>query len=94
MKILACLTLILTFSIFAFSQQKVGEDAQNFTGVNMNDETVELEKLKGKVVILTFWSTRCQICIAEIPKLNKLVDKYKGEEVAFSWLNYEQQKNG
>ena len=38
MKILPCLLLILTFSVFAFGQQNVGENAQNFTGTSMTNE--------------------------------------------------------
>ena len=43
-------------------------------------------QLKGKVAILTFWSTRCQICVAELPKLNKLADKYHNQNVEFIGL--------
>ena len=38
----------------------------------MSGKTVELTSLKGKVVVLTFWSTRCAICQNEIPNLNRL----------------------
>lgn len=38
----------------------------------MAGKTVDLASLKNKVVVLTFWSTRCPICQSEIPQLNRL----------------------
>ncbi|NNE98548.1 MAG: TlpA family protein disulfide reductase [Pyrinomonadaceae bacterium] len=83
MKILATIALVFAFSIVSFGQQNVGVQAQNFAQTSVNGENVELEKLKGKVVVITFWSTKCRICISEMPKLNKMVDKYQGQEVEF-----------
>lgn len=86
MKFLASLILLLTLSIFAFGQQNTGVAAHNFSAVTLNGENLELDQLKGKVAVLTFWSTRCMICIAEMPKLNELVDKYNGKDVVFVGL--------
>ncbi len=86
MKFLASAVLILTFSIFAFGQQNTGVAAQDFSALKLDGETFELNHLKGKVAVLTFWSTKCMICVAEIPKLNNLVDKYAGQNVEFIGL--------
>lgn len=84
-RILFCLVMILTFSILALGQ-KSKPLAENFSAVSMNGQTINLESLKGKVVVLTFWSTRCDICISEIPKLNQLVNSYRGKDVVFLGL--------
>jgi len=34
----------------------------------------------GKVTVIKFWFKECAPCIEEMPKLNKLVSKYKGNE--------------
>lgn len=83
MKLIASVILLTAFSVVSFAQQQVGVTAHNFTETTLKGEKIELEQLKGKVVVLTFWSTKCQICAAEIPKLNKLVSKYNGKDVAF-----------
>ena len=82
LKIIFCLALILAFSTFAFGQKNKSL-AESFTAVSLSGETINLESLKGKVVVLTFWSTRCDICKSEIPKLNNLVKTYKGKDVVF-----------
>lgn len=84
-RILFCLVLILTLSAFAFGQRSKPL-AENFSAVSMNGQAINLESLKGKVVVLTFWSTRCDICVSEIPKLNRLADSYRGKDVVFLGL--------
>ncbi|HQU81635.1 MAG TPA: TlpA disulfide reductase family protein [Pyrinomonadaceae bacterium] len=74
------LTLVCSFAAFAQNGKPL---AQDFSAVTMNGDEIELGSLKGKVVLLTFWSTRCQICHAEIPKLNRLAAQYKGKNVVF-----------
>ena len=49
----------------------------------MAGNTVELGALKGKVVVLTFWSTRCPICQNEIPNLNRLVAEHANKDIVF-----------
>ncbi|MBB5439185.1 thiol-disulfide isomerase/thioredoxin [Pedobacter sp. AK017] len=50
----------------------------SFTDVT--GKTINLSRLKGKVVFLNFWATWCPPCIAEMPSINKLRAKYKSNE--------------
>jgi peroxiredoxin len=79
-KITLCL-LLLTLSLAAFGQHK--QTAEEFSAVSMDGKTFDLNELKGNVVAIAFWSTRCAICHAEIPKLNQLVAANKGKNVVF-----------
>ena len=50
------------------------------TRVLFKDETgsiLNLSDLKGKVVFINFWATWCPPCIAEMPSINKLQEKFK-----------------
>ena len=45
----------------------------------LDGRTVDLSKMKGKVVLIDFWATWCGPCIVEIPKIKKIYNKYKSE---------------
>ena len=79
------LTLILLGVSAAFSQQALrpGEQAPEFSGQSLTGTVYDLSQLQGKVVVLTFWSTRCQICHSEIPNLNRVADRYRDKDVVF-----------
>ncbi|MGK0389630.1 MAG: peroxiredoxin [Maribacter sp.] len=60
------------------------EYAPAFSIADMNGNVVNLDSLKGKVVVLNFWFTRCNPCIEEMRELNGLVKQYKdNEDVVF-----------
>ncbi|MBA3631308.1 MAG: TlpA family protein disulfide reductase [Acidobacteria bacterium] len=80
------LTILLTISVFAQSNGKVKPLAENFAATSLDGTTFDLAALKGKVVVVSFWTTRCAICAAEVPKLNKLADNYKNKDVVFLGL--------
>lgn len=80
------LFIIITVSVCAaFGQQnlKPGNPAPNFAAQSLDGTNFNLTDLHGKVVVITFWSTRCAICHSEIPKLNQVADRYKGKDVVF-----------
>ena len=56
---------------------------RDLSGIRFTDgkgNTVDLGNLKGKVVFLNFWATWCPPCIAEMPAINKLHEKFKNDE--------------
>jgi len=44
---------------------------------------IDLSKLRGKVVLLDFWATRCPPCVEEMPKILAIYNKFheKGLEI-------------
>tara|TARA_R110001583_G_scaffold192614_1_gene359334 strand:+ start:48528 stop:49808 length:1281 start_codon:yes stop_codon:yes gene_type:complete len=43
----------------------------------MDGNQVDLADMRGKVVLINFWSTTCPACIASMPRLKALYDKYR-----------------
>ncbi len=58
----------------------VTSSAPAFTGTDLQGRPVKLADLRGKLVLINFWSIGCGPCIGEMPALNKLVQKYKNNE--------------
>ena len=83
------MSLFLSFSVFALSGSAEKPLAQNFSATTLDGKAFSLEDLRGKVVVMTFWSTRCVICQSEVPKLNQVADKYAGKDVVFLALTME-----
>lgn len=64
-------------------QGLVGCRAPNFIVKTIDGETLTLEQLQGKVVVINFWFESCAPCIAELPALNRLWEEYKSKDVVF-----------
>jgi peroxiredoxin len=77
------LLLIGFTAVFAQQSLKPGEAAPEFSGQALDGSMYDLDQLQGKVVVLTFWSTRCAICHSEIPNLNRVAERYRGKDVVF-----------
>ena len=71
----------------------VGLKAPHFKATTIDGLSIDSDSLKGKVLLLNFWFTKCVPCVHEIPNLNKLVSKYKDKDILFlSLANEDSQK--
>ena len=57
----------------------VGLPAPDFTFPGINGKMVSLSDSRGKVVLLNIWATWCPPCVDEMPSMEKLYQKLKGE---------------
>ncbi|MBX2899391.1 MAG: TlpA family protein disulfide reductase [Cyclobacteriaceae bacterium] len=64
-------------------QGLIGCKAPVFNVNTIKGETLKLNELTGKVVVINFWFEGCAPCIAELPALNKLYEDYKTKDVVF-----------
>lgn len=85
-----------------FFQDLVGNDLPDFKGLKTNGKMFSKTSLNNQVVVINFWFENCPPCIAEMPELNKLVDKYTKNGVRFIGITHDspssakrfQKKNG
>ncbi len=50
---------------------QLGQVAPTFS-LNDGSQSVDLEKLRGKVIVLNFWASWCLPCVQELPSLTAL----------------------
>lgn len=64
------------------SRVRLSEEDYQWNIVDENGIAVEAERFQGEVVFLNFWASWCGPCIAELPEIQRLYDKY-GDRVSF-----------
>jgi cytochrome c biogenesis protein CcmG/thiol:disulfide interchange protein DsbE len=57
----------------------IGKPAPGFVLQDLEGNVVDLAALRGKPVLLNFWATWCQPCIAEHPVLQAAARRYQDE---------------
>lgn len=73
-KTLFCATLFAACAAFATPQDS--EPAPRFNARTMTGEKFTNESIKGKIVLLDFWTTWCSFCAAEAGLVDKLNHDY------------------
>lgn len=49
-------------------------------GKTMHPATLDLDKLRGKVVLVFFWSTDCAVCLDKLPELRRNLEGWRGKD--------------
>lgn len=61
-------------------KELIGRAAPGLFGLKwLNVNPIEMDDLKGRVVLIRFWLTGCPFCINTAPSLNELYQKYRDE---------------
>lgn len=71
-------------------QELVGRPAPALQGEALDGQPLSLDALKGRVVVLDFWATWCGPCVAAIPHIQELSQKFKDKPVTVIGVNSDQ----
>lgn len=78
--------LLVASAASAKSFFKVGEQAPSFTLTSITGETVSLESLRGKVIVLGLFHI-CEPCLKQGTNLQKVYEATRGKDVAVIGVN-------
>lgn len=97
------LLALLAYALFAPESMRVdaGQSVTSFGAVVYDDprpapdfeltafdgSDFKLSDYRGQVVVLNFWASWCDPCIAEMPMLNRMADEYADDDVVIVGVN-------
>ena len=70
----------------------VGKKAPDIAGEDLDGVGFRLSDYKGKVVLLSFWGSRCSPCMALVPHERRLVARFAGRPFAVVGVNSDEDK--
>ncbi len=65
----------------------IGQPAPPIAAVDVDGQQFQLNKLQGKVVLVTFWATWCPPCVAQVPRLNELHSQFADQDFEVLGVN-------
>lgn len=91
LRVLLCAALVLAAFTFAANKEKV-EPAPRFNARTLDGEKFDNAGIKGKVVLLEFWTTWCHFCAEEAPLVEKLSHEFKDKGLTVLAVNVGESK--
>lgn len=76
--------LFLLCSLFIFFSQQSNAALQDTQG-----KTIPLSQLTGKWIIVNYWAAWCDICVQEIPELNRFYKNNHDKNIYLLGVNYD-----
>lgn len=88
------LLIATTLSSLAVMAQTTAPDAQpTLRGSTLDGEAFDLQSLRGKVVMVVFWSTDCAVCRDKMPELRANVKGWTGHPFELISVSTDRQRS-
>jgi thiol-disulfide isomerase/thioredoxin len=65
----------------------------DFIAVRLDGTQTRLSGLRGKAVFLNFWATWCPPCLAEMPSIEALYQRFRGKDLEFLAVDIQEDKD-
>lgn len=94
--ILAILVVAIVYTIYINASTEktevlsIGDEAPDFTLVDLNGKEHQLSEYIGQGVLLNFWGTWCKPCAKEMPALDRQYEVFKEQGVQILAINIAQ----
>ena len=91
------LILYLCFPTILLAQSDLFTQQRDLIGTKINEIDLtdyiqnqpDDKNFNGKFKVLEFWATWCKPCLAAVPHLNKLQEKFKNQNIVFLSITHE-----
>tara|TARA_R110002073_G_scaffold75697_2_gene184579 strand:- start:11056 stop:11982 length:927 start_codon:yes stop_codon:yes gene_type:complete len=71
---------------------KVGDECPSFAATTQSGVELNFKSLKGKVIVMHFWSSSCAPCLAEMPQLIETLSKLSLDEAVVVFVSLDEDK--
>ena len=78
-KLILSVAALIIFAVTVFSFFVSSQDLDEVPNISLNiidGRKIKIDSMKGKPLLVTFWSTTCSTCIKEMPHLVELYNQF------------------
>lgn len=79
--------------VYAKDLSAPGKPCPRFIAQDTDKKIYKLDDFRGQYLYIDIWATWCSPCRQEIPHLEKLIERYKGKNIAFVSLSTDASKD-
>jgi len=80
---------VVKLNIRTTHNKMIGKKLPDFNFTDIEGKLVSLKDLIGKPIVINFWFVECPPCIAEMPSLNSIKERYSSSDIQFLSMTYE-----
>jgi thiol-disulfide isomerase/thioredoxin len=81
-----------SWNVSRIKKQLLGKPAPELQVTDLQGNPISLSALRGKTVLLDFWTTWCPPCRADGPSLDKLYAKYGGKDLVIVGISVDEER--
>jgi len=85
--------LMMALGQAAQANPSPGQPAPAYAGKDLDGRALDLASFKGRVLVVNFWATWCPPCRAEMPLLDAVYKRHKGEGVGLVGLSADRRRD-